>query len=862
MPITYETHDKALVELTMAWKALPWYQRLFFPRALGRQLSEYDVNPSATTSRAAYEAYHNTWSIQRWIFSDLKVFSQALFPGLLNMLYDKGYLSDEKEKQTLDAVFAVKEGKQGEDLQAYSRVLLPFSMKYDIASTLLMLRGIEPADYFNSNGRCSDLTYLLSEGVLETYYLDVQLSHCPHQFTNGIVLLNRNGLLSGAEKQKNRDLYLELISNDFKRQSRSPSEQSYEDTVKALITLHKAHLLGEETRVFTDAVMKSARLFQTQDTASILCELYSMGLFNEINKTRLIKRLKEPDASLHPLAHVLNNIRTLKDLKLLTSTKGDAYLEAVITRSANYTALPKLFDLLKKHDLCTKDNIDWILDFAERSGERSEGTYHNLGQLHELLEVIEALGLLKQNNLTKIMKHPDINGLTSLIINAGPRYFKAILPDEHAQTKFEQAITCPYPRGGATALSWVTYAHLPRRGEGAHDYYQELIVEHADILLAEPELWENFPYQALTTECYNEIIRIAQEHKDNPEEGREVFDTYLSTIRREYNQDYDEADGNTQGHINHAQSTHTASVHETVSESLIELIKHYPSVIEEPQVTKHIDALTADIIALQTNLKPEDKNNPDMLREISAAIRFLKDLKQKNYYYPVEDKISNLSIKQVLALGWIAIHDDVRREGSLEDAKKHFVKGLYEAQRGYNFSHTGVDRTEQNDSTICAGGIINKIIEKLWGIHKDVSISYITLETFKNKIIPVLQEETDRFLAQDSFSLMSEIAESKPSDDEVSESIWNAIQSQVETRLFEEFGALFTGDKTNAQFQVILDDWRKHFDFIERLPQEKASDISVTEISSTFFDNEEGGAEESKTAGLSDDSEENMKHER
>jgi hypothetical protein len=42
-------------------------------------------------------------------------------------------------------------------------------------------------------------------------------------------------------------------------------------------------------------------------------------------------------------------------------------------------------------------------------------------------------------------------------------------------------------------------------------------------------------------------------------------------------------------------------------------------------------------------------------------------------------------------LAFTAIHDETKRQGTLEDALALFVEGLYEIQRGDNLNEDGID---------------------------------------------------------------------------------------------------------------------------------------------------------------------------
>ena len=182
--------------------------------------------------------------------------------------------------------------------------------------------------------------------------------------------------------------------------------------------------------------------------------------------------------------------------------------------------------------------------------------------------------------------------------------------------------------------------------------------------------------------------------------------------------------------INPGQSTHTASVHRTVSESAIRLAKRYGSMIEAPGLEETIKKLQAQVLSL-----PGRKNQ--------AAKDCIKRITKVDYFY-TDDK-SGITTRQLLALIFLAISDDKTRRCSHEEAMARFVQGLYEIQRGYNLDGHGVDNGE-DDRPICTGGTFNKLIATLVGVHPDFEIRYITRETAALKLPKVVQEEAMLYL--------------------------------------------------------------------------------------------------------------------
>ena len=110
-----------------------------------------------------------------------------------------------------------------------------------------------------------------------------------------------------------------------------------------------------------------------------------------------------------------------------------------------------------------------------------------------------------------------------------------------------------------------------------------------------------------------------------------------------------------------------------------------------------------------------------------------------------DDPGSKVTTKTLIALSWLAIHDDNERTGDLKDAKDRFLEALYDINRAYNLSADFKDKGGE-DRKACAAGTFNKFIEKLVGIHSDAEQEYITHKTAYLKSKPIILEESNRYL--------------------------------------------------------------------------------------------------------------------
>lgn len=248
------------------------------------------------------------------------------------------------------------------------------------------------------------------------------------------------------------------------------------------------------------------------------------------------------------------------------------------------------------------------------------------------------------------------------------------------------------------------------------------------------------------------------------------------------------AAGAVQPQINPGQSTHTASVHESVSASAQRLADKYAIV--------NLPAILAEIEVFINRL------NDDDIKHLAAKRCFAR-MMLPNFSVgndpetgnPVAftDPVSRLTILQLLALTYVAIQDGASRTGELQDAEKLFVEGLYEIQRGYNISASGVDDGE-DDYPICIPGTFNKLIEKLGGVHPDAEIIYVTQDTFNTKFAIVFKEQALAYLhrianassAEDYLAARALINQIKE------EEIYpiSKIESKVRTAITNEFSGL------------------------------------------------------------------------
>jgi hypothetical protein len=389
------------------------------------------------------------------------------------------------------------------------------------------------------------------------------------------------------------------------------------------------------------------------------------------------------------------------------------------------------------------------------------------------------IGETAQANFNAVVGHQNPRGVVSALsaLNAA-----RLLTGDAAQANFNAVVEHQNCWGMASALRKLNTARLLTQ-----ENFNLVAITHIDIL-CHPETgnnWTRFAAHYLTLAHFARIIEICVVNQGNLSRARRLFNDY---VNREI-----------LGGINGSQTTHTASIHKTVSTSATKLMIRYGNKMRDAS----LDATIAEFSAWLNDHK-------DTSLKAMAAKRCLQRLIAPDYSFT--DPNSRVSTKELLALVWLAFHDGTQRQGDLAEAKKALIEGLYEAQRGSNLSERGVDNGKA-DRPVCAGGTFNKIIEKGWGRHPDMELKYITKEWASAKFPIVvneaaitylkgLAESTDADKRDLSLSLVKKIM--AKDNDHLVAPIWGIISDEVAITMFEEFGSLYANKKKSADFKAFI----------------------------------------------------------
>jgi len=193
--------------------------------------------------------------------------------------------------------------------------------------------------------------------------------------------------------------------------------------------------------------------------------------------------------------------------------------------------------------------------------------------------------------------------------------------------------------------------------------------------------------------------------------------------------------------INDEQNTHTASVHKSVNTSIYRLLKNYPNYNNNfnPHYRQRLMHSIYYFILPVQNSSPPFKFN--------AAMRYLGTYLHYHHDMQLEgDSSATYPIMLVLNALILAIMDNNRRIGEIDDARQTMVNALYEIQRGYNITD-GADDNSIEDYPICVSGAVNKLIEHFCGTLPDCEIEFITKETAMLKAKALIKRRSIEFLS-------------------------------------------------------------------------------------------------------------------
>lgn len=484
-------------------------------------------------------------------------------------------------------------------------------------------------------------------------------------------------------------------------------------------------------------------------------------------------------------AHFLSSLVDLSGAHILTQEN----FSAIATHKDRESIHAALWIMSDHKGLLTQKNFSAIMGHADPL------------KLAEGLIMLSKEGILSQENWQIIVSHPEPDEVAShfcelhkegiltpenkeFILRVGRRASTVISilhRNEILTDANRNAIIAINPDTRRALLSVICI--LSRNNLLTQNTFNQLLAPEHALLLNDNvrnQIWSRIPRHLFTPAVLAQFFDLARRNV-----GMAEITQYLDRLLAGNHANVAVAPNQ---NMNPAQSTHTASVHKTVSASALRLNRRYGDKLRSEGVKKILHALTEWVMELPKDLAGTPKN--------AAAKQCISRITESSFV----DPDSQIQTPTLLALTWLAIHDDNQRKGLLEDTCNLWVEGLYEIQRGYNLSAVGVDDGEK-DRPICEAGTFNKLIEKLQGVHCDAEIIHLTKARAAEKLQIVVKEEVKRYLS-DSGSSLDEVFQ-KLEKGGIQE-IWDKIQPAIADRIFEEFGSLFNGDRGNPEFIGII----------------------------------------------------------
>ncbi len=497
----------------------------------------------------------------------------------------------------------------------------------------------------------------------------------------------------------------------------------------ALCWLHQAGILTAENSRITAAHSNPGHL------TDALCLLHQAGILTQDNFTIIVAHAKPRD-----LASALSS---LHNSGILTPEN-----HSITAAHARLDILVVALFSLHHAGILTEENFTAI------------ATHASPYSVANALSSLNKAGLLTLENRAIIIAHANPNRLDRALSSL---HQVGILTPENRTIIAVHA----NPAGLASALSSLHDAGILTQG----NFNALTLAAHAGLLIMDnhgQSVLSRIPPHQLTQANYDRLVRASTQA--NPEHALQRTVNDIIHHNPAINDPNDE--------INSRQSTHTASVHQSVSASAAKLIQQYR---DKLQLDFTIITLKDYILSLDDSPKH------------SAAKDCIHNLTEGSYSF-FKDQASNVSTKELLGLFWLAIHDENKRTGSLDDGKVLLIDALYEIQRGYNLDEQGRDNGERA-IPICTSGAFNKLMEKLTGVHLDVSVLFITKKLASLKLPVVVKYNLNIYLKTQS----KEYVEALQNNLEISNELWAAIKDSIKMAMTDHRAA-FTTEQEFDQF--------------------------------------------------------------
>lgn len=412
--------------------------------------------------------------------------------------------------------------------------------------------------------------------------------------------------------------------------------------------------------------------------------------------------------------------------------------------------------------------------------------WHILGQSkNSLIDALIAIKLLQKN--------PRLNALPLLESLVGTSHISGIVQTmgsiftrgvwQHITQKDMQYLIEQGSQSqsyASFAISFYTYAP-----ENFTDETRELIIQHQPYIWLIHAFLEHSP-AIMVTPVLSRLLqypdRMGQlwqclNRTRTPLTLEQFWQCWESPdITRYFEQQDIIAPAERQLRLNRQQNTHTASVHLSASESAARLLKRYSKKVSTEE---DLSRCYRQIDNWATKL---NKNSRQIVHSCTQYLR----------HESMVDERSQVSLRQLIALGWVASSDHRQRLSDYPTAKKRFFEGIDD-----------MHYSDGRGKKICSGGMFNKGVEMLVAVHPDAEQLVITKEQASSKFHIVVQEEVNaafQILGPEEQSLYSHQLEEEGS----AEPLWDHVKNQVASRILDEFGSLYPGLRENEAFQSLM----------------------------------------------------------
>lgn len=508
----------------------------------------------------------------------------------------------------------------------------------------------------------------------------------------------------------------------------------------------------------------------------------------------------------------LSALRALAATPLFTQQN----IENIITSVEAAFYKGSLLEKLDRSELLTQTNLDRVLSTEHRT------------DLHNAWNELFNVRLDTQENFEQLLAKEDLSDTSKLIAAVNKKglltqaRFETILTKTNALTlslTLESIQAARYVN-----LNYETTVDTLLAYQGQNDIHvlvnlliQARVFPFTDLstVLENPEVscsaelvagWARIPAAGFGRGHWAEIVNVCRDEAMTNQEKINRLRAWRIRMWPYIFAAAPQANGNAAG-INNAQNTHTESVHKSTADSAKRLKDRYGDALEE----KGLGAILNEIVEYMHTLHPHTFNQ-------AAAMRGLIRLRDEAIGLGREGQ-SGIYNREILALSWLAIHDDKLRQGSLLDAKAKIVEGLYELQRGYNLVLVQVgEKTELkdnmgNDSPSCTSGTFNKIVEHLAGVHPDVEIISVTKvqagmklpQVVKEEVLKVLKKQARELESQAEFDeLQALLAELVVPNSGLPDELYEQVKDKIEERMFEEFSSVYGFDENNEEFLDLI----------------------------------------------------------